>query len=73
MLLHFEIDSRAESDLNQFPFQPLYFKERERWVKKCPLMQRTKPVLCNNLEGWDRVGGRKEVQEGGNICILMSD
>ena len=26
-------------------------------------------VLCDNLEGWD--GG--EVQEGGDICILVAD
>ena len=27
----------------------------------------------NNLEGWDGVGGRREDQEGGNICILVCD
>ena len=26
-----------------------------------------------NLEGWDGVGGRKEVQEGGDICIPKAD
>ena len=31
------------------------------------------PVLCDNLEGWDRVGGRREVQKGGDICIPMAD
>ena len=30
-------------------------------------------VLCNNVEGWDGVGGGREVQEGGNICIPMAD
>ena len=29
-------------------------------------------VLCDNLEGWDGVGGGREVQ-GGNICIPMAD
>ena len=24
-------------------------------------------MLCDNLEGWDGVGGRKEVQEGGDV------
>ena len=30
---------------------------------------------AENLErqGWDAVGGEKEVQEGGNICIPMAD
>ena len=30
-------------------------------------------VLCDNLEvgGWD--AGVKEIQEGGDMCILMSD
>ena len=31
-----------------------------------------KPVLCENLEGWDGVGGGREVQEG-DICIPMAD
>ena len=31
------------------------------------------PVLCDNLEGWDGVGGGKEVQEGGDVCIAMAD
>ena len=30
-------------------------------------------MLCDNLEGWDGVGGGREVQEGGDICILMVD
>ena len=29
--------------------------------------------LCDNLEGWDGAGGRREVQEGGDMCILMAD
>ena len=30
-------------------------------------------MLCDNLEAWDGVGGRREVQEGGDICIPMAD
>ena len=29
-------------------------------------------MFCDNLEGCDMVGGGKEVQEGGNICITMA-
>ena len=29
--------------------------------------------LCDNLEGWESVGGGKEVQEGGDMCIPMAD
>ena len=32
-----------------------------------------KLVLCDNLEGWDGVGGGKEVQKGGGICISKAD
>ena len=32
-----------------------------------------KPVLCNSLERGVRVGGVKEVQEGGASCIPMAD
>ena len=28
-------------------------------------------MLCDNLEGRDRVGGGREVQEGGDICIVI--
>ena len=30
-------------------------------------------MLCDNLEGWDGVASRKEVQEGGDIRIPMAD
>ena len=31
------------------------------------------PVLRDNLEKWDAVGGGREVQEGGTMCILTAD
>ena len=30
-------------------------------------------ICCNNPEGWDGVGGGRQGQEGGNICISMCD
>ena len=30
-------------------------------------------MLCDNLDGWDGVGGGREVQEGGDICIPVVD
>ena len=30
-------------------------------------------MLCDNLEQWDGVGGRREVPEGGDICTLKAD
>ena len=30
-------------------------------------------MLCDNLEGCDGVGGGREIQEGGDICIPMAD
>ena len=29
--------------------------------------------LCDNLERWDGVGVGREIQEGGDICILVAD
>ena len=29
--------------------------------------------LCNNLEGCGKVGGGRDVQEGGDICIPMAN
>ena len=29
--------------------------------------------LCDNLEGWEKVGGGRDVQEGGDICIPMAN
>ena len=31
------------------------------------------PVLCDNAVRWNGVGGVREVQEGGDICIPMAD
>ena len=30
-------------------------------------------LSCQSLEGWDGVGGRREVQEGGDMCIPMAN
>ena len=30
-------------------------------------------MLCDNLEQWDGVGGRREVPEGRDICTLKAD
>ena len=30
-------------------------------------------MLCEDLERWDGVEGGSDVQEGGNVCILMAD
>ena len=32
-----------------------------------------KPVLCDNLEGWEGEGGGRGVQEGGDLCIPSAD
>ena len=32
-----------------------------------------KSMFCDKLEGWDGVGGRREVQEGEDTCIPMAD
>ena len=37
------------------------------WLKEL------KSVICDNIEGWDGVEGEREVQEGGDICIPMTD
>ena len=30
-------------------------------------------MLCDNLEGWYGVGGGREVQDGGDMYIPMTD
>jgi len=29
-------------------------------------------VLCDNLEGWEGMGGGREASEGGDMCIPMA-
>ena len=31
------------------------------------------PVFCENLEGWEGVGGGRAVQEGRDICMPIAD
>ena len=31
------------------------------------------PVLCDNLEGWNGVGGGREAPKGGGVCVFMAD
>ena len=45
--------------------------DRQREFAVC--LRELKPGLCINLEGWDGKGDRREVQEGGDICIPMAD
>ena len=28
-------------------------------------------MVCDNLEEWEWVGGQREVQEGGDLCIQL--
>ena len=28
---------------------------------------------CDYIDGWEGVGGRREIQEGGDICVPMAD
>ena len=36
-------------------------------------LRELKPGLCDNLEGWDGVGGRSEIQEGRDMYVPMAD
>ena len=35
--------------------------------------EHTKPVHWDNPEGWDRKGGERGVQDGGNTCTPVAD
>ena len=37
------------------------------------LIQNLHLVLCDNVEGWDGVGGGGEAQERGDICVPMAN
>ena len=45
------------------------YSQREFAVR----LREFKPGLYNNLEGWDGLGGGREVYEGGDICTLVAD
>ena len=34
-------------------------------------LRKLKQGLCINLEGWDEEGDGREIQKGGNICMLL--
>ena len=39
----------------------------------CRMAQETQTGACINLEGWDREGGGREFQKGGDICIPTTE
>ena len=41
-------------------------QESAEWLREL------KQGLCINLEGWNRAGDGKEIQNGGDICIPMA-
>ena len=36
-------------------------------------LRKLKQGLCVNLLGWDGEGDGREIQKGGDMCILMAD
>ena len=42
-------------------------------VGNCSMTQETQTRVCDNLEGWDELGGGREASEGGGICVPMAD
>ena len=53
--------------------EPTYHTANSRWLSMAVCLRKLKQGLCINLEGWDGEGDRREVQEGGDICIPMAD
>ena len=52
----------------------------ETYITKCKIdsqwefavwLRKLKQGLCITLEGWDEEGDGREVQKGGNICMLL--
>ena len=37
------------------------------------MTQGTQTRMCNNLEGWDGVGGGREAREGRDTCVPVAD
>ena len=37
------------------------------------MAKKLKQGIFINLDGWNEEGGEREIQKGGNICILMAD
>ena len=50
-----------------------YHMQKRQPMGICCLSQGTQTSLCNNLEGWDGEGSGREGQEGGDICVPMTD
>ena len=44
------------------------YKIDSQW-KFATWLRELRAELCNNLEGWERVGGGRDIQERGDMCI----
>ena len=63
--------------LNEFWFLPgiglVVGLQDHMVVLSLAFLRKLNPGLYNNLEGWDREEGGREVQKGVKICIAMAD
>ena len=50
-----------------------YHMQNRQLVESCCITQEAQLVLCDNLEGWFGMGSGREIQEGGDICMIMAD
>ena len=64
-----------ESDTTEWVTQThahIRYKIGSQW-KFAEWLSELRPVFHDNLEGWDGMGGGREVPEGGDICLPMND
>ena len=83
-LLHWQVGSLPQAPAGKPVLLP-YRSEKTRQIKNLCItttcktdsqwelavwLWELKLSLCESLEGWDGVGGGRELQEGGDLCIL---
>ena len=66
-----EGDSEMYGESNMETYITICKLDSQRKFAVC--LRKLKLMLCDSPEGWDGVGGGREVQEGGDRCIPMAD
>ena len=72
-----DVDTVGENErvgrIGRIALKHMHYHMQKRSLRgSCWKAQEAQPGACDDQEGWDEVGGAREVQEEGHMCIPVA-